>query len=208
MIKAALALANATANREYVVQACAWADVLDAHYWAKDLGGYYLAADDTKDLIVRPFSTLDDATPNANAIMVTNLVALSLWTGETPYAKRAEEMLRSFAGAIAENVVVHSGLLMGALAGLAPQLIVLIVPAEGDARELRAGLRDVSLPNAVVQEIRQGEALPSSSMVFGKTAIKGQPTAYVCLGPQCSPPVTDAAKLVETIKTARQVTVT
>jgi hypothetical protein len=30
----------------------------------------------------------------------------------------------------------------------------------------------------------------------------------VCFGPQCSPPVTDAAKLVETIKTARQVTVT
>ncbi len=97
---------------------------------------------------------------------------------------------------------------MGALDGLAPQLIVLIVPADGDANELRAALRDVSLPNAVVQEIRQGEALPSSSMVYGKTAIGGKPTAYVCLGPQCSPPVTDAAKLVETIKTARQVTVT
>jgi uncharacterized protein len=208
MIKAALALANATANRAYVEQAQHWTDVLDAHYWAKDLGGYYLAADDTKDLIVRPFSGLDDATPNANAIMVTNLVSLSLWTGENRYAKRAEEILRSFGGAIAENVVVHSGMLMGALDGLAPQLIVLIVPADGDARALRAGLRDVSLPNAVVQEIRQGQALPSSSMVYGKTAVGGKPTAYVCLGPQCSPPVTDAAKLVETIKTARQVTVT
>jgi uncharacterized protein YyaL (SSP411 family) len=208
MIKAALALANATANRDYVEQACAWTGVLDAHYWARDLGGYYLAADDTKDLIVRPFSGLDDATPNANAIMVSNLVALSLWTGESRYAKRAEEILRSFSGSIAENVVVHSGLLMGALDGLAPQLIVLIVPTDGDARELRAGLRDVSLPNAVVQEIRQGEALPSSSMVYGKTAIGGKATAYVCLGPQCAPPVTDAAKLVETIKTARQVTVT
>ncbi len=76
MIKAALALANATANRDYVEQACAWTDVLDTHYWANDLGGYYLAADDTKDLIVRPFSGLDDATPNANAIMVSNLVVV------------------------------------------------------------------------------------------------------------------------------------
>jgi len=208
MIRGALALANATANRDYIDQACAWTDVLDTHYWARDLGGYYLAADDTKDLIVRPFSGLDDAAPNANAVMVSNLVALSLWTGEPRYAKRAEETLRGFAGAIAENVVAHAGLLGATLDGLAPQLIVLIVPANGDADELRAALRDVSLPNAVVQEIRQGEPLPSSSMVFGKTAIKGKPTAYVCLGPQCSPPVTEPDKLIETIKAARQVTVT
>ena len=35
-----------------------------------------------------------------------------------------------------------------------------------------------------------------------------QATAYVCFGPQCSLPVTEPRELVETIKTARQVTVT
>ena len=35
--------------------------------------------------------------------------------------------------------------------------------------------------------------------------IDNKPTAYVCVGPQCSLPVTDAAALAETIKAARQV---
>ena len=87
-------------------------------------------------------------------------------------------------------------------------MIVLIVPPDSEAEALRAGLRDVSLPNAVVLEVAQGETLPESSVAFGRTAVDGKPTAYVCLGPQCSLPVTEPEKLVETIKTARQVTVT
>ncbi len=35
----------------------------------------------------------------------------------------------------------------------APALIVLIVPEGGDAKTLRRALSDVSLPNAVVQEV-------------------------------------------------------
>jgi uncharacterized protein len=209
MIRAALALANVTAKREYIARAREWADVLDRHYWADDLGGYYFAADDTSDLIVRPFSGQDEATPNAGGVMVSNLTALAQWIGEERYRKRADAILRGFAGAMGENVLAHSGLLAASIDALAPALIVLIVPEGSDAKPLRRALADVSLPNAVVQEIRAGEsgarALPDSSPAHGKTAIDGKPTAYVCIGPQCSLPVTDAAKLAETIKTARQV---
>jgi uncharacterized protein len=213
MIKAALALASVTGKRDYIARAREWADVLDRHYWASDpvagdLGGYYFVADDTNDLIVRPLSGQDEATPNANGVMVSNLIALYLWTGEERYAKRAEATLRAFAGPMAENILAHAGLLVGELDLIAPALIVLIVPKEGDALELRRALSDVSLPNAVVQEVRAGESLPASSPAHGKTAIDGKATAYVCIGPQCSLPVTDPEKLIETIKTARQVVLT
>ena len=204
MIAAALALANVTGKRSYVEQARAWAEVLDRHYWAPDLGGYYFAADDTSDLIVRTFSGQDDATPNANSVMVSNLVALSLWTGEERYRERAEAILSGFAGAMNESVLAHAGLLAASLDAHAPALIVLMVPAGSDARDLRRALSRVSLPNAVVQEVREGEELPVSSPAHGKSAIDGRPTAYVCIGPQCSLPVTDPAALVETIKTARR----
>jgi uncharacterized protein YyaL (SSP411 family) len=76
---------------------------------------------------------------------------------------------------------------------------------------LRRALADVSLPNAVVQEVSEGQggvagasALPPSSPAHGKTAIDGKPTAYVCIGPQCSLPVTEPAALVETVKAARR----
>jgi uncharacterized protein YyaL (SSP411 family) len=214
MIRAALALARVTGKRDYVERAREWVDVLDRHYWASDLGGYYYVADDTGDLIVRPFSGQDEATPNANGVMVSNLMALYRWTGEERYRDRAEAVLRGFAGAIAENILAHAGLLAAALDSAAPALIVLIVPEGGDAKPLRRALANVSLPGAVVQEVREGDAsvggasvLPESSPAHGKTAIDGKPTAYVCIGPQCSLPVTDPAALVETVKAARQVSV-
>ena len=208
MIRAALALANVTGKRSYIERAREWADILDKHYWADDIGGYYFVADDTSDLIVRPMSGQDEATPNANGTMVSNLTALSLWTGDERYRERADAVLKAFAGAMRQNVLAHAGLFAAALDVLAPSLIVLIVPEGGDARALRRALNDVSLPGAVVQEVRAGEALPSSSPAHGKAAIDGKPTAYVCIGPQCSLPVTEPEKLIETIKGARRVVLT
>ena len=205
MIKAALALANVTGDIAYVEHAKAWLAILDEHYWAKDLGGYFLAADDTTDLIVRPLSALDDATPNANGVMVANLAALSLWTGEDRYRVRAEQVLRAFHGALIENIVAHTGLMMGALDLLAPAQIVLVLPKGGDAGEMRLALQDVSLPGAVVQEIRDGDTLAETSPAHGWRVIDDRPTAYVCIGRQCSAPVTDAGEMVEAVRAARGV---
>ncbi len=92
MIRAALALANVTGDPGYVAKAQDWARVLDQHYWSEEFSGYYLAADDTVDLIVRPLNAQDEATPNANGVMISNLVALYLWTGEEkfPHARRTD----------------------------------------------------------------------------------------------------------------------
>ncbi|HXG79972.1 MAG TPA: thioredoxin domain-containing protein [Methyloceanibacter sp.] len=207
MIKAALSLANVTGKRDYVERAQEWADVLDAHYWSEELGGYYFAAYDTADLIVRPFSGQDEATPNANATMVSALTALHLWTGEERYRGRAEAILRGFAATMMENVLSHAGLFAAALDFAAPALVVIILPEGGDARELERALAEVSLPNAVVQKVSAGEGglpeLPPSSPAHGKTLIEGKPTAYVCIGPQCSLPVTEPEALKEIVKAAR-----
>jgi hypothetical protein len=64
----------------------------------------------------------------------------------------------------------------------------------------------VSLPGAVVQEIAQGAALPASSPAFGKDTLDGKPTAYVCIGPLCSLPVTEPDALVAAVRVARGAT--
>ena len=167
MIKAALALANVTGKPTIIERAQALGRVLDPHYWADDLGGYYFTADDTSDLIVRPFSGQDEATPNANGTMVSNLVALYLWTGEERYRDRADAILRGFAGAMAANVLAHAGLLAASLDAMAPAHDRADRAGGGDARELRARLADVSLPNAVVQEVRAGESRAPADVVAG-----------------------------------------
>ncbi|QKP76270.1 thioredoxin domain-containing protein [Methyloligella sp. GL2] len=205
MIGAALALADVTGEAAYVAKAKAWVDVLDAHYWADELGGYYFAADDTDDLIVRPLSAHDDATPNANPRMTSHLMALYMRTGETRYLERAEKILAFFSGAAAENPLAHSGLLDASIDVLAPSQVVFIAPEGKDADSLRGALRDVSLPGAVIERFTDGEVLPEGSPAAGKTALDGKPTAYVCIGPQCAAPVTEGTDLIKTIKSARKV---
>ena len=116
MIKAALALANpspampTTSSARAPGPTCSTSTI-----GRKDIGGYFFAADDTGDLIVRTINALDDATPNANGTMVSNLMQLYLWTGEERYRDRAEAIVRGFGGAIVANVFAHTGLLTGAL---------------------------------------------------------------------------------------------
>ena len=59
-------------------------------------GGYALTADDTPDVIVSLRGAHDDATPNANAMMVSNLVALFLLTGKETLLARAHAIPRAF----------------------------------------------------------------------------------------------------------------
>jgi uncharacterized protein len=205
MTGAALALYSATGNRNYLMRARGFVETLDKHYWAGEMAGYYFTAEDTDDLPVRPLNAHDDSTPNANATMISHLMALYLLTGDERYRSRAEAMLKFFSGAAAENAVAHAGLLSAAFDVLAPAEIVLIVPEGADAAALRAALHSVSLPGAVVETVSEGEVLCADSPAFGKTAIDGKPTAYVCIGPQCSAPVTAPDALVETIKRARAV---
>jgi uncharacterized protein YyaL (SSP411 family) len=204
MIKAALALAGVTSKSIHVDEAKAWADILDRHYWAEGSGGYYFSADDTGDLIVRTLNAMDEAVPNANGTMVANLMGLYLVTGEERYRERAELILRAFAGDAAGNVFSHTGLLASTLDLIAPTHVVIVVPQGGDTADLKRALAEVSLPGAVVQVIEEGMPLPESSPAHGKRAISGKPTAYVCIGPQCSPPVTVAPALIETLRNARR----
>ena len=55
------------------------------------------------------------------------------------------------------------------------------------------------------REAGKQASLPASSPAYGKKVIEGKPTAYVCIGPQCSAPVTEPEALVATVKEARQV---
>ena len=189
---------------DYTAKAKSWARTLDRHYWSDEFSGYYLAADDTADLIVRPLNAQDEATPNANGVMMSNLVALYLWTGQEDYLTRAERIAKAFSSAAVQNVFAHSSLLGGVLDLLAPAHIVIVVPQGAEASPLRQALRQVSLPGTVVQEIREANAVPASQPADGKTAIDGKATAYVCIGPQCSAPVTEPSALIETVKSARR----
>jgi uncharacterized protein YyaL (SSP411 family) len=210
MIWGALRLYQATNEALYLAAAERWAAVVDRRYWMPD-GGYAFTADDTPVVIVRLRSAHDDATPSANALMISNLVALNLLTGKPAYLERALAIPAAFAAELSRNTFGHCGLIAAAFDLVAPQHVVVMEPAVGAASApagygaaspLARALYDLSLPGAIEQVTAAGQAHASPALA-GKIAVAGKPTAYACLGPQCSPPVTEPDALLELLRRQR-----
>ena len=200
MIWAALRLYQATNAPATLAAAERWCATLDKHFWVADAGGYAFPADDTSDVIVRMRGAHDDATPNANAVMISNLAALHLLTGKPEYLDRAQAIPEAFAADLGKNRLGHCGLLAATFDLIAPQHVVVIETAEAAAStKLARAMFGLSLPGAVQQVVGEDQ-LPASGPLADKTAVGGQPTAYACLGPQCSLPVTEAAALLELLR--------
>jgi hypothetical protein len=94
---------------------------------------------------------------------------------------------------------------MGFFSGLADHLTphhVVIMHGAGETA-IRDALTNISMPGAVVEWLAEEASPPESSPAYGKCAIEGRATAYVCVGPQCSPPVTGADELLSALRLSR-----
>jgi len=205
MIAAAIALHEVTGRPEFLATATDWERTLHGHFWIAGRGGYAFTADDTDDVILRTETAHDDATPNANAVMIANLARLYMLTGEATYVERAEATLRAFLPQAVRQPMAHTGLLTGALGLAAPLQIVIVNPAApADGSPLEDELRALSLPDAVEQIVGDTTQFPVGSPLSGKVSIDNQPTAYVCVAGTCSLPLTQPADLRGELRRARQ----
>ena len=201
MARAALALHEATGDDARLAQARAWVEVLDRHYWDKDAGGYFFTADDTTDVIARTKTASDNAVPAGNGTMAGVLTRLHLLTGDDAYRARAEALVTLFSGDLGRNFFPLSTLINNAELMQSP--VQIAIAGSRDKAATRALLRavyDAPLPNAIVSVVAGGAALPPSHPAYGKGLIGGQTAAYVCRGPVCSLPLTDAAALADALK--------
>jgi len=152
----------------------------------------------------------DDATPNANALMINNLVTLGLLTGNPAYLERAEAIPQAFAPDLGKNTLGHCGLLAGFFDLIAPQQVVVIKTDDTDAStKLARAIFKLSLPGAVLQEadvaVLGATGISAPGPLAGKTAQDGKPTAYACLGPQCSLSQTEPDALLAVLRGQRSV---
>jgi uncharacterized protein YyaL (SSP411 family) len=135
--------------------------------------------------------------------MASNLAALSLLDGDTAYADRAEAILRSFSGELAQNLIGHAGLLAGAMDLIAPQIVVLVSASSQGTNDLAAALKRHSLPGALEFSLEGASIGLQAPALAGKSSMDGKSTGYLCIGPQCSAPVCDAVALEAALKRLR-----
>ena len=201
MIRAALALHEATGEEAYLERALAWQATLDRHYANAENGGYFLTADYAVGLVVRPNSTSDDATPNPNALAAQNLIRLALFTGQHAWRDKADRLFEGMAASAGENLYAHLALLNALDLRLRGAEIV-VAGEDERANELLAAARKLAFFDRVV--LRASPALAPDHPAHDKVDVAAQSAAFICVGETCSLPVREPDAIAEAVRAARR----
>ncbi len=201
MIRAALALFEATGERRYLDYALTWQNAFDAHYSDAETGGYYLSADDASDLVMRPHSTSDDATPNPNAVAAQNLARLAVLAGDDTWRSKADRLIENILSAAEHNLFGHVALLNALDLRLRGAEIV--VTGSGSENFAQAALKLPYVDRIVLRAVSP-DGLPATHPAQEKLKALQTNAVFACIGERCSLPVTDATAIAETVAAMRR----
>ncbi len=200
MIRAAIALYEATLIETYLDDAKRWISSVEAHYRVPEIGGYFYSADDAEALITRTRSVIDNAVPAGNGTMAYVFAKLYHLTGDDQFRARATEVIDAFAAAARRNVLAVPTLLNAFdLLTNAIQVVVVGDLQAQASQELATAVWRAPVPNLVFLRLDSVDQLPPSHPAAGKHQIDDKPTAYVCVGTVCSQPITDVQILNDTL---------
>ncbi len=202
MIRAALSLYEATGERDYLEQALKWQRAFEAHYADPDTGGFYLSADDADDLLLRPHSTSDDATPNPNAVAAQNLVRLAVLSGDDAWREKADRLIENILSAAERNLFSHVALLNALDLRLRGAEIV-VTGKDTNAAALTTAALKLPFLDRIVLRAASASDLPAAHPAQEKLKAAPGSAAFVCVGERCSLPVTSPDAIAAVIKTMR-----
>jgi len=195
MIRAALALHEATGEGAYLDRAIAWQHALERHY-ADPAGGYFITADDAEGLVVRPKSTTDDALPNPHGLTAQNLIRLAAFTGDDDWRRKADALFDALLPGAAESLFTHLSLLNGL--DLRLRAAELVAVGRDVARFADAALR-LPFIDRMVLRAQRADDLPASHPARAAFASLPDSAMLVCVGERCSLPVTNPEKVAEAV---------
>ena len=200
MIRAALALYEATGERALLEQALTWQRAFDAHYADADTGGYFWSADDANDLLLRPHATQDDATPNSNAVAAGNLVRLAVLAGDDKWRAQADWLIEGILSSAERNLFGHVALLNALDLRLRAAEIVAIGP---DAERFAQAALKLPYLERIVLRAASAADLPASHPAQEKIKASAGSAAFVCVGERCSLPVTSPDAIAGAVASMR-----
>lgn len=202
-----LALHQATGSVRWLEAARTVLDLaLDRFGMTDEPGGYFDAADDVPGLLHRPRELTDGATPCGSSALTGALLTVSLLVAR----ESAERYRRAADAALA---------LAAARARSQPQffghwLSVAEADAAGPVQIAVAGTRDDPRFARLLQVARRASPggsvvvhgppdAPGIPLLASRPLVEDHPTAYVCHGTVCGPPVTTGSELESALRARR-----
>ena len=177
-------------------------DLLDRsldQFWDEEAGGFFLTAEGSEELIVRPKELSDGAKPSGNAAQLANLLRGARMTGRTDLEERADALSRWAGRQVRSRPTGFTAFLAGVQFALGPAREVVIAgdPDAADTDALVEAVRSVYTPFTVTLQRPEGPTPLTDLAPFteAQTPIDGSAAAYVCQNFECEAPTTDPARL-------------
>ena len=162
-------------------------------------GGFFDAAKDGEQLLLRPKDVQDNATPSGNALACEALLKLAAFTDEGKYRDLAENSLGLVVGMAVRYPTAFGRWLSAADFALGNGKQVAVVSDTGaeEASELVRVIRSRYRPNLIIAASVYPAAADAPALLRDRPLKGGKPTVYVCEGFVCKNPVTTVPELNE-----------
>jgi uncharacterized protein YyaL (SSP411 family) len=199
LVEALLALYEATLEQRWFDAATEIAEAMIERFGDDERGGFFTTSHDHEELIARRKDIGDHPIPAGNSSAALGLLRLAALTGGERYEERAVAVLRLFAPAAVRHPDAFGHLLQALDFHLSlVREIALVAPGNGagpaDALgELASVVRTRHHPHLVLAGGPEGSDRPE--LLRDRTAVEGQPAAYVCENFACRAPVTEPDEL-------------
>ncbi|MBL9044053.1 MAG: thioredoxin domain-containing protein [Myxococcales bacterium] len=210
LAEALIQLSQATQDGRYLATARELTEAALRELYDPETHSFFVGpvATDGVSLVARPVSLHDSAIPSGVSVMCLNLLRLStlypsvreryLAIAESTLLRQSERAQRSpigLAGVLHALDLLQHGL-----------TVTILVEPSGTAGDhpLRRAARTTYVPDHFVWVVTEGQPVPEElgELCEGKVCREGQPTAYVCSGPRCSAPITEATQLISLLRGA------
>jgi uncharacterized protein len=187
-------LFQATGEVRWLAEAERLHEELEARFADRQNGGYFRTPQDAEELLAREKPAYDGAEPTGNSVAALTLLRLEALTGEARWREAAERTLRCFGALLAGAPAALGEMLLAVDFALGEaKEIVLVRPRGADDAPLLDVVRPQFLPSAVL--VRAEEGNTELALARERPALRGAPTAYVCVRGACQLPVTAPAEL-------------
>ena len=173
-------------------------DVILHHYSDERAGGFFFTSDDHEQLMHRPKSFGDDATPSGNGVAAFALQRMGYILGEPRYLEAAGRTVRAGWAVMERYPQGHTSLLMALEELLHPPEIVVLRGDRATIESWRRELARLYSPRRMVLAVPADAAdLPAA---IADKAPRGTAVAYVCRGNVCGEPVSSFPELTESLR--------
>lgn len=199
VIDGLVALHQATLGGEWLRQAIRLANIMLEQFWDESTCSLYDAGEGHQDLIIRPKSTFDGATPSGASTATAVLLKLGRLTDSAHFEQIAVQALQSVRESLPQYPFGFSNWLCALDFYLSESKEIAIIGPSGSPAtfELLHTLCNTWLPNKVIAAYDPTDRAPLTELKLlgNRKMINNQPTVYVCHHYSCQKPVTDPISL-------------